>query len=119
MSWPERIPRRGKKRGQEKKRALGETKGLTMLRTRIVGCVPTPLRIAMSVPAQRVTIRTWLIRTNMQEDVCVLAYDQHPWDWPKNNVLGKVWLAEPSYSCFHPGAMVGLRKDGVLDKTEK
>lgn len=48
-----------------------------------------------------------------------MAYDQHPRDWPKNNVLGKVWLAEPSYNRFHPGAMVGLRKDGVLDKTEK
>lgn len=48
-----------------------------------------------------------------------VAYNHHPWDWPKNNVLGKVWLAESSYNCFHPGVVVGLRKDGVLDKTKK
>lgn len=28
-------------------------------------------------------------------------------------------LAESSYNCFHPGALVGLGKDGFPDNTEK
>lgn len=60
----------GEKRGQEKKWGLGETKGLTVVRTHIIGCVSTSLCMVLSIPAEHVTISTWLIRTNIQKNIC-------------------------------------------------
>lgn len=59
LSWPERIPVVGKKRGQGVKGGLGEVTGLTLLRTHIAGCAYTPC-LALSVPAQPATVTTQL-----------------------------------------------------------
>lgn len=117
LSWPERIPMGRKKRGHGKKWGLGETKGLTALRTLIVGFIPKPLRVALSSCTTCYSQYVANKNKHTEEHLCMTC-NHYQWDWPKNHVVGKGWLAETSHNCSHPGVMVGLRTDGVLDKTE-
>lgn len=114
LSWPERIPvgRGGKKKGQEKEVGLGRDEGVDHTED-------THRRLRTYTPVYRAVCSYTMCynqanKNKLVEEHLCMAYNHHPRDWPKNNVLGKIWLVESSYNCFHPGAMVGLRVASLI-----